>query len=823
MNWWFIARWSARDLRRKWLQVAAIALVVAIGSGVYSALGSTSIWRQHSNDASFALTAMYDLRVRSTDGAFTDEGALLAVLATLPEPRVVSIAEERLITTTQVDASTDDTTVLVPGRLIGVDVRDGGPRLTIPYVNDGFGRGLTDADADAGSNSVVLERNFAAFYDLAPGATLTLPGGHELEVAGLALEPEYFLVTTDEGGFFAQANFAAVFAPLSTAQRLAGEPGKVNDLVLQLRPGADRDEVARQLVAAFDQSGLGIGATVMVTEDDDSYRLLYDDIEGDQKINDVFALLVLLGATFGAFNLSSRMVEAQRREIGIAMALGASRRQLAWRPLMVGAQIALLGTLLGVGVGLVVIAAIKPIYLETLPMPVWQMDFQWAVFARGAALGFVLPLLATALPVLHAIRMTPMEAISTTHRNQRSGLSQMLRHLPWPRGALRRMPFGNVLRTPRRTILTSLGIGAAIATLVGVLGLLDSFFATIDANDREVLADHPDRVAVSLSGVVSEDGSEFSGIRASAAVGVVEPVLRVGGRLERPVGDDDSVGNGGGFEVMIEAIDFTNTVWLPSVVDGALSTDGVVISRVAADDLGVAPGDTVLLTHPQVSALGYRLVTDEVVVAAINASPYRFGVYLDRSQLAEFGATGLANHAYLLPAEGATPPDVQRALFTLPGVTSVQPVATANAVLRDSLQSFTGVYRVLEAFILLLALLIAYNATSINADERARERATMFAFGLPRRRVVLMEVVEGLIYGVIGTVVGIAAGTVLVRWVVTSVVASTMPEMGMEAVVSGATILTAIVMGVVAVAVAPLLTVRKLRRMDVPGTLRVVE
>jgi hypothetical protein len=30
-------------------------------------------------------------------------------------------------------------------------------------------------------------------------------------------------------------------------------------------------------------------------------------------------------------------------------------------------------------------------------------------------------------------------------------------------------------------------------------------------------------------------------------------------------------------------------------------------------------------------------------------------------------------------------------------------------------------------------------------------------------------------------------------------------------------------MGVVAVAVAPLLTIRKLRRMDVPGTLRVVE
>ena len=48
MRLWFTLRWSARDLRRKWLQVAAIALVIAIGTGVYSALGSTSTWRRAS-------------------------------------------------------------------------------------------------------------------------------------------------------------------------------------------------------------------------------------------------------------------------------------------------------------------------------------------------------------------------------------------------------------------------------------------------------------------------------------------------------------------------------------------------------------------------------------------------------------------------------------------------------------------------------------------------------------------------------------------------------------------------------------------------------
>lgn len=99
----------------------------------------------------------------------------------------------------------------------------------------------------------------------------------------------------------------------------------------------------------------------------------------------------------------------------------------------------------------------------------------------------------------------------------------------------------------------------------------------------------------------------------------------------------------------------------------------------------------------------------------------------------------------------------------------------------------------------------------------------MFAFGLPVRKVIGLEIVEGLLYGLLGTAVGVGAGALIVRWVTTSVISTTMPEMGMEVVVSGWTLATAVLMGVIAVAVAPLLTIRKLRRMDVPGTLRVVE
>ena len=49
IGWWL--RWSWRDLRSHWIAVTAIALVLAIGTGVYAGLGSTAEWRRQSNDA----------------------------------------------------------------------------------------------------------------------------------------------------------------------------------------------------------------------------------------------------------------------------------------------------------------------------------------------------------------------------------------------------------------------------------------------------------------------------------------------------------------------------------------------------------------------------------------------------------------------------------------------------------------------------------------------------------------------------------------------------------------------------------------------------
>jgi putative ABC transport system permease protein len=347
--------------------------------------------------------------------------------------------------------------------------------------------------------------------------------------------------------------------------------------------------------------------------------------------------------------------------------------------------------------------------------------------------------------------------------------------------------------------------------------MIDSFLETMDRNDREVLQDQPDRLTVALQGFHLRQSTEINAIASTPSVGAIQPVLRFGGRL--------IAGTNAPIDVLVDVIDVDGPIWGPTLSRGDVGAarSGLIISAEAAGDLGVGPGELVTLEHPAQRGSGFEVVQTELRIAAVHPSPFRFAAYLDRSQLDLFGVPDVVNQLYVIPTPGSTPQDVQRALFGLPAVASVQPVSAASKVVKDSLNDFVGIFRVLQLFILLLALLIAYNAASINTDERSREHATLFAFGLPIRRILRMDIVEALLIGLIGTGLGMIVGTAVLRWVTTSLVGNTMPELGIDATLSPQTIATAIVLGVVAVAAAPLLIVRRLRRMDIPTTLRIVE
>lgn len=149
--------------------------------------------------------------------------------------------------------------------------------------------------------------------------------------------------------------------------------------------------------------------------------------------------------------------------------------------------------------------------------------------------------------------------------------------------------------------------------------------------------------------------------------------------------------------------------------------------------------------------------------------------------------------------------------------------ATATTeLIRERLDDFLGVLRVIEVFALALALLIAFNSSAISVDEQRRENATMLAFGVTTARTMALAVAEGLIAGILGTLAGLGGGLLVVNWVVGQTLPETLPDLGLVIDIAPASLLAVVAVGVLSVALAPLLSTRRIQKMDVPSTLRVM-
>lgn len=200
-----------------------------------------------------------------------------------------------------------------------------------------------------------------------------------------------------------------------------------------------------------------------------------------------------------------------------------------------------------------------------IPLPVVVTPFEAALFARGAAIGFGLPLVAGIVPVVRAVRVAPIEAIQVSSRAAQAGLAPLLRRLALPGGSLGQMAVRGAPRAPRRTLLTALGIGAVIAMVVAFGGTIDSFNAIFDRTSGEMRQGSPTRLVVDLDGFRPRNSAEVRAVAESPAAARVEAGFRLPGRLNASGREIDTV---------VELVDPASRIWRPTVVQGALPAGG---------------------------------------------------------------------------------------------------------------------------------------------------------------------------------------------------------------------------------------------------------
>jgi putative ABC transport system permease protein len=118
----------------------------------------------------------------------------------------------------------------------------------------------------------------------------------------------------------------------------------------------------------------------------------------------VFAGVALLLALIGIYGVMGNAVSQRTNEIGVRMALGAQRGEIAAMILREGARIGLMGLGLGVGIALFVTKLLKAALFGVTPTDA-------STYVAVVALMLVVGLIACYLPARRAARIDPLSAI----------------------------------------------------------------------------------------------------------------------------------------------------------------------------------------------------------------------------------------------------------------------------------------------------------------------------------------------------------------------------------------------------------------------------
>ena len=325
----------------------------------------------------------------------------------------------------------------------------------------------------------------------------------------------------------------------------------------------------------------------------------------------------------------------------------------------------------------------------------------------------------------------------------------------------------------RRFVLTAVAVVVGVAFVVGSFVLTDSLAGSIRSLLKDT-AGRSDYVVRPAGGSSGGPGGVFGGSRAGVPVAVarsladVPGVAAADGVVSGPAQLLDKGGDTGAFDFTL----VSNWPGNPDLFGVSLASgrapsgpDDVVVDTTTAGDRGISLGDTVrVATRRGVITATVSGLADQQGTGLVAAAPVL--AFTEERAADLVGVPGWFGVVNIRLEPGADPEAVVAGLQQAGGpdvsvLSSEALLARAQADIEEELTTFVGLLLGFAAVTLFVSAFLIWNTFTIVVAQRTRELALLRAVGASRRQVSASVVGEGVVVGVVASVLGLGMGVLL--------------------------------------------------------------
>ncbi|HEY2494090.1 MAG TPA: FtsX-like permease family protein [Paenibacillus sp.] len=773
-----------REIKQSFGRFIAIFAIVALGVGFLAGLLATTPDMQVSVDKYYDDHHMSDIIIKGTMGLTEADFEAVSSMDEVDQIMPAYVTDTLMKTNHNEVLATR-----VYGLPLDQSTKNGNGSINQLELIDGR---MPQAD-----NEIVVERSGVYLSEIALGSTLTVSEENEdyenihdtyntteYKVVGIVGNPLYFSMERESSSigngeigaviYVNESNYALdtytdFYITVSGASELTAfrddYDTTINQTVTKLEAVGESQSAVRysdivSKVPAEQIADIVAPKWVILDRNSNvSYASFSVNAKKIAAIATVFPIFFFLVAALVSLTTMTRMVEEERTQIGTLKALGYSKGAIMYKYIIYCGLASILGSVIGLLAGFQLLpTVIWDAYALMYHLPNFVTQFSWG-FAITAS---VLAILCTMAATISACHLSLKEKPATLMlpRAPKAGKRIFLEriHFIWSRMKFtHKATARNLIRYKKHFFMTVLGIAGCTALIVTGFGLSDSVRKIANTQFDEI---------IQYDLLIGLDETEHTDTPLNDFLNDAEQVNRYT-EVFSEIGSAKRNGENATATIYVpkESTALQEVMILRERKSGddiIFNDSSVIVTEMLANTLNIQTGDTFTLENADGEAA-------EFVLSGITENYVGSYLYINQADYASaFG--GKLTYNTLMVQTSITDASQQDAaltkILTNDAVTSAVFMEQTKKSFDNLLSSINFVVVVLIMAAGALAIIVLYNLTNININERRKELATLRVLGFHNKEVAGYIFRETTILSIIGTLVGLLLGVLLHGFVI---------------------------------------------------------